>query len=143
MMITCMAIEDYDEVLSLWQSTSGMGLRSLDDSKAGIRKFLERNPTSNFVCRKDGHLVGVILCGHDGRRAYIYHAAVHEKYRSLGIGKALLDAVIEALKKEEINKVALVVYKDNELGNGFWKKHNFEQRDDLLYHNLSLDIRNV
>ena len=72
-MIKVMTINDYEELFELWQNTANMGLRSLDDSKEGISCFLKRNPNTNFVVYEDGQLVGAILCGHDGRRGYIYH----------------------------------------------------------------------
>ena len=58
----------------------------------------------------DNKITGVILCGQDSRRGYIYHTAVKINCRKMGIGKALVNAAIEALKKEQINKVALVVF---------------------------------
>ncbi|MGD1822895.1 MAG: GNAT family N-acetyltransferase, partial [Pleomorphochaeta sp.] len=57
-----MNIDDYDEMYKLWSNTEGMGLRSLDDSKEGISKFLNRNPNTNFICRINNKLVGAILC---------------------------------------------------------------------------------
>jgi N-acetylglutamate synthase len=39
------------------------------------------------------------------------------------------------LQKEGINKVALVVFKDNEIGNIFWEEQGFTVRDDLNYRN--------
>ena len=63
-----MTIADYESVVSLWKSTSGMGLNSLDDSKEGIKKYLDRNPATCFVARENKRLLGVILSGHDGRR---------------------------------------------------------------------------
>lgn len=84
MEIRIMTISDYEETFKLWSNTAGMGMRSLDDSYEGIIKFLKRNPTTNFVARIDEKIVGVILCGHDGRRGYIYHTAVDEKNRGHG-----------------------------------------------------------
>lgn len=116
-----------------------MGMRSLDDSYEGIEKFLKRNPTTNFVALVENEIAGVILCGHDGRRAYIYHTAVKSQYRKKGIGKALVDAVINSLKEEKINKAALVAFEENELGNKFWESYGFEKREDLLYRNFSIN----
>ena len=48
MKIRVMTIEDYSEVYKLWLSCKGMGLNSLDDSKEGIEKFLNRNPDTCF-----------------------------------------------------------------------------------------------
>lgn len=143
MQIRLLSIEDYDEVYQLWTNTKGMGMRSLDDSYEGIEKFLKRNPTTNFIAQVRNKIVGVILCGHDGRRGYIYHTAVNPDYRRNGIGQNLVNAALKALKKEEINKVALVVFSSNDLGNKFWQSLRFQERDDLIYRNLSINASNV
>lgn len=142
MELRILEIEDYENIYRLWANTSGMGLRSLDDSQTGIAKFLKRNPTTNFVAVEAGEIVGVILCGHDGRRGYIYHAAVDVNYRGQGIGTRLINEVYNALEKEGITKAALVVFKTNELGNSFWKSIGFEERKDLNYYNRSVNIHN-
>lgn len=143
MEINLLIIEDYDKVYQLWTNTKGMGMRSLDDSFEGIKKFLKRNPTTNYIAQVENKIVGVILCGHDGRRGYIYHTAVNSDYRGQGIGKKLVNTVIESLKKEGINKVALVVFDSNDLGNKFWQSLDFDKRDDLIYRNLSINKNNA
>lgn len=142
MKIAEMKISNYEYIFKLWTSTPGMGLRNLDDSKEGIDKFLRRNPTTNFIAEEDGKIVGSILCGHDGRRGYIYHTAVDMRYRGKGIGKKLVNSVINALKREGINKAALVVFTNNEVGNGFWRSMGWEKREDLNYYNLSINKEN-
>ena len=126
----------------MWSSTSGIGLRSLDDSFDGISKFLCRNPNTNFIAEENGQIIGIILCGHDGRRAYIYHTAVNPDFRKRGIGQALVQSVIESLRKEKINKVALVVFKTNSKGDQFWNSLGFQRRYDLIYRNMSLNDTN-
>jgi ribosomal protein S18 acetylase RimI-like enzyme len=87
-----MTIDDYDGAVRLWKDVSGVAMRALDDSRGGIAKFLERNPRSCFVAVPAGAadtVLGVILCGHDGRRAYIYHTTVGEECRGKGIGRSL------------------------------------------------------
>lgn len=138
-----MNIYDYDEMFELWSNTEGMGLRSLDDSKEGISKFINRNPNTNFICRIDNKLVGAIMCGNDGRRGYIYHAVVHKDFQRQNIGTLLVEKVIEALDREGIKKVALVVYSNNLNGNEFWKSLGFIDRSDLVYRNLSIDKNNI
>lgn len=143
MEIRLLTIEDYDKVFQLWTNTKGMGMRSLDDSFHGIEKFLKRNPTTNYIAQVENKIIGVILCGHDGRRGYIYHTAVNPYYRGSGIGKKLVYTVLEALRKEEINKVALVVFDSNILGNKFWQSLGFDKRNDLIYRNLSINESNA
>ena len=137
-MIRMMTIQDYDAAYDLWMGTLGMGLNSLDDSREGITRYLKRNPSTCFVCIEDGVLTGTILAGHDGRRGYIYHLAVALSRRKQGIASALMERALDALGKEGIRKVALVVFAQNEGGNAFWERSGFTRREDLTYRNKSL-----
>lgn len=134
---------DYEEVYAMWTQTEGIGMRTLDDSKTGIDKFLKRNPTTCFVYEEEGEIVGVILGGHDGRRGLIYHALVRPDFRGRGIGKILEEAVCEAMKEEGIHRMAIVVKRTNKSGAAFWRKQGWEERDDLIYFNKSLNSDNV
>lgn len=143
MQIEVMKITDYNEAYKLWTNTEGMGLRSLDDSQVGIQRFINRNPSTNFVCRIEGDLAGVILSGNDGRRGYIYHAVVKLEYRKRGIGNLLVENAMDALKAEGIHKVALVVFSENVGGNDFWASIGFTKREDLVYRNRAIEIQNT
>ena len=138
MNIRLMSIDDYEKVYELWMSCVGMGLNNLDDSKEGIDKFLQRNPDTCLVAEADSRIVGVIIVGNDGRRGYIYHTAVNPQYRKQGIAKSLVETAMTALQNNGINKVALVVFDRNEIGNDFWEKMGFTVRDDLIYRNKAL-----
>ena len=126
---------DYDQVYQLWLSCVGMGLNDLDDSKEGIARFLQRNPQTCLVAVENQTIIGAILVGSDGRRAYIYHTAVHPNYRRRGIARQLVEAVLTVLDDLKIHKVALVVFKRNKEGNQFWEKLGFSVREDLIYRN--------
>ena len=138
MMIREMTAADYDAVWTLWMSCKNMGFNDLDDSREGIEKYLKRNPDTCFVALEGDALAGVILSGHDGRRGFIHHMAVAEAYRHRGIGTALVDAALSALRAEGIHKVALLVFRYNEAGNAFWEKMGFAVREDLNYRNRAL-----
>ena len=99
-----MTMEDYDGVYDLWMTIKGFGIRSIDDSREGVEKFLKRNPTTSVVALDGDKIIGSILCGHDGRRACFYHVCVAESYRKQGIGKHMAAFAEEALKKEGIKK---------------------------------------
>ena len=134
-MIRSMNIDDYDEVYGLWLTANGVGLNNLDDSREGIARFLERNPQTCYVATEEDRIIGVILSGNDGRRGYIYHLAVASEYRHRGIGRCLVDEVMDALKGLGINKAALVIFTGNDDANAFWEKMGFEQREDINYRN--------
>ena len=138
-----MQIEDYEAVYALWTTIHGIGLRSLDDSREGIARFLQRNPATSVVAEADGQIVGAILCGHDGRRGCLYHVCVHEDYRKHGIGKAMAVFCMKALQAERINKVSLIAFRRNEIGNAFWKSVGWTFRDDLNYYDFGLNDENI
>lgn len=133
-----MTIEDYDEIYALWMSCKNMGFNDKDDSYEGIDAFLKRNPTTNFVATCYNHIVGVILCGNDGRRGFIHHMAVSESYRRQGIASKLVSLGLNALKECGITKVALLVFERNKDGNAFWEKMGFTARHDIIYRNQAL-----
>lgn len=135
-----MTIDDYDAVYDLWMHTPGMGLNAVDDSREGIEAYLRRNPTSSFVAECEAGIVGVIMAGHDGRRGYIYHTAVLPIHRKQGIATTLVDHALAALEKEGIKKVALLVFKENELGNQFWEATGFSERSDIAYRNKFIQM---
>ncbi|MBR4431241.1 MAG: GNAT family N-acetyltransferase [Clostridiales bacterium] len=132
-----MTIEDYDQAYALWLEC-GNGLNDKDDSKEGIAKYLKRNPSTSFVAVCEEKVIGVILCGHDGRRGIIQHACVSPLHRREGIGQKLVELALNALKEEGITKVLLVAFKKNEGGNAFWESQGFTLREDLNYRNKSL-----
>lgn len=137
-MIKVMTIEDYDELFEMWMNTPNLGLRSLDDSKEGIFRFLERNPNTNFVAYEDGKIVGAILSGHDGRRGYIYHTVVLPEYRGQGLGSDLAEAVVEAFRKEGITRVCLNVMETNDQGKKFWIGKGWERKDILGFYSKAI-----
>ena len=138
-----MTIEDYEGVHALWLSIKGFSIRSIDDSYEGVEKFLRRNPGTSIVAEEDGEIIGAILCGHDGRRATFYHVCVREDRRKQGIGKAMVVMAMNELKKEKINKVALIAFTKNDVGNAFWKSIGWKQRTDLNYYDFVLNAENI
>ncbi len=144
MKIRTMTLADYDAVYGLWLSCPGMGLNDVDDSPEGIAAFLRRNPETCLVAEEGGAIIGVVMAGSDGRRGYIYHTAVRPDRQGCGIGAALVDEVLDALKRLGIHKVALVVFNRNEGGNAFWEKQGFTVRTDITYRNRALtDMRRI
>ena len=138
-----MRASDYDAVKALWMTIRGFAIRSIDDSKEGVRKFIERNPGLSTVAEESGEIIGAILCGHDGRRATLYHVCVKESYRKRGIGKSMVVRCMEELQKEGINKVALIAFTHNDVGNAFWKEIGWTGREDLNYYDFTLNTENI
>lgn len=121
---------DYGEVFSLWRSAEGIGLGE-SDTREAIAAFLARNPGLCFVARDGDLLVGAILCGHDGRRAYLHHLAVAPSHRRRGVGRLLASRCVEALRLLGISRCHLFVFRSNRNARAFWEREGWWERDDL------------
>ena len=143
MLIREMKIEDYDNVFALWKTIKGFGIRSVDDSREGIERFLKWNPGLSVVAEVEGTIVGAILCGSDGRRGCLYHVCVHKDFRRQGIGKSMVVWCMEKLKELQINKVSLIAFTKNDVGNAFWKEIGWTKREDLNYYDFTLNEKNI
>ena len=111
----------------------------MDDSYDGIERYLKRNPNTCFAAVSDEKIIGVILTGHDGRRAIVHHLCVHPDFRRMGIAESLVSTAEEALKKEGIQKIFGLVFKDNNPANSFWESQGYSLRTNLNYRNKSLN----
>lgn len=143
MTVRTMTIDDYEGVHNLWMTIKGFAIRSIDDSREGVFRFLQRNPQTSVVAVEDGKIVGSILCGHDGRRGCFYHVCVHEDYRMRGIGKSMVVHCMKELEKEKISKVSLIAFTKNDIGNAFWKGIGWTKREDLNYYDFVLNKENI
>ena len=120
------SISDYDGALQVWQRVEGLEIAEGDDSE-GVAQFLARNTGLSRVAIDGSAIVGVALCGHDGRRGHIYHLAVDPAYQGRGLGKRLLDECLEGLRRTGVKRVIIMVADDNPRGRGFWRRCGWEE----------------
>jgi len=124
------AINDIEMMRELWASLPGLGLGPGDD-KAAITGFMERNPHTCLVLRKNRQIIGTVLGGFDGRRGYVYHLAVRQNYQRNGYGTLLLENVVQALKHEGAGKIHLLVFRDNSAAQSFYTARGWHLREDI------------
>ena len=134
--------EDYDDVRALWLTIRGFGIRALDDSREDVARFIRRNPTTSVVAEADGRIVGSILCGSDGRQGALYHVCVAREYRRRGIGTRMVGYCMEQLRKMGINKVSLIAFARNDVGNAFWRQIGWKS-SDVNYYEFVLNEDNI
>ena len=118
-------IGDYDSAVALWNAVQGVELCE-GDSREEIRAYLERNPGLSRVVEVDGTIAGAALCGHDGRRGFIYHLAVSPAHRGRGVGKMLLEDCVRVLGGTGLKRAIILVEEENSLGREFWLRNGWE-----------------
>lgn len=132
--------EHIEAALRLWRQTDHIGLNPVDDQPQRLAAFLKRNPGCSFVAASedDSEVVGACLCGHDMRRAAIYHLAVAQPYRRTGLGGNLLNASLQALVELGITKCHASVFRANPYASRFWAPQGWQRRDELFMYSRSL-----
>jgi ribosomal protein S18 acetylase RimI-like enzyme len=117
---------DYEAALALWQRVEGLEIAEGDD-KESVAQFLARNPGLSRVATDGSAIVGVALCGHDGRRGYIYHLAVDPIYQGRRIGKRLMTQCLDGLRRAGLKRALILVANDNLRGRKFWRYYGWEE----------------
>jgi len=118
-------IEDYDAAVELWNRVDGLDVAEGDD-RATIERFLERNPKLSRIAADGNKIIGAVLCGHDGRRGYIYHLAIDPSYEGRGLGRCLIGECLDGLKRAGLERANILVAKDNPRGLEFWRRCGWE-----------------
>lgn len=116
---------DYDQAVALWSKIDTVEICE-GDSREEIAEYLKRNPGLSRVAEANGEIVGAALCGHDGRRGWIYHLAVAEEQRGQGVGKLLLDDCLRGLRGAGLKRAIILVAGDNPAGHKFWLREGWE-----------------
>ena len=119
------SIDDYDGALQLWQRVEGLEVAEGDD-REGVAQFLARNPGVSRVAIDGSAVVGVAMCGDDGRRGYIYHLAVDPAYRRYGLGRRLVKECLDGLRRAGVLRAIILVADNNFGGAEFWKRAGWE-----------------
>jgi ribosomal protein S18 acetylase RimI-like enzyme len=124
-------MDDYDGAIGLWERMEGVEVCE-GDSREEIAQYLRRNPGLSHVVEADGQIVGAALCGHDGRRGWIYHLAVATTHRRQKIGQQLLEACLNGLRAAGLKRAIILVDGDNPAGHDFWLRNGWEDIDGAL-----------
>jgi ribosomal protein S18 acetylase RimI-like enzyme len=124
-------MDDYDGAIALWSGVEGIEICE-GDSREEIAEYLTRNPGLSQVAVAEGKIIGVALCGHDGRRGWIYHLAVAPSHRRQKAGKLLLDSCLDGLRKAGLKRAIILVAGDNPGGHQFWLQNGWEDIDGAI-----------
>ena len=117
---------DYDAAIALWTGVEGVEICE-GDSREEVAEYLKRNPGLSRVAEAGGKIVGVAMCGHDGRRGWIYHLAVAAEYRGQKVGRLLLDDCVDGLRKAGLKRAIILVAGDNPAGHEFGLRNGWEE----------------
>lgn len=124
-----MSIKDYKKVYKLWDNADI--ILKTSDKRDEINRMIKRNPYTCLVGEIDNEIVAAVMGGFDGRRGYVHHLAVKPGLQKQGLGREMMDELMNRFEELKVIKVHLFVENKNEKVKKFYKKIGFEERTDL------------
>lgn len=124
-------LNDYDDVLALWLG-AGPGVdRRPSDELDQVALRIQRDPDLFLVTTLDGRIVGAVMGGWDGRRAYVYHLAVAHDLRRRGVADALMDELEARFRRKGALKAKCQIHTYNDGSLAFVRQCGWEIEDRL------------
>jgi len=131
MKLSLMKSSDIDQAIKLWQK-AGLSVAKKEVEKHEVNSVLKLNPKSCFVLKDNNKIIGTILGAFNGRRAWIYHLAVHPDYQNKGHGSWLVKKAESVFKKIGATKIDLTLAIDNLKTVSFYEKLGYEVEFDAI-----------
>ena len=110
--------------------------------KENYKLKLDDKNSYNIVAVKDSKIVGVLTSDiqiklrRERRQCYIEDLIVDEEYRKQGVGKALLQNVVNFAKNNNCEVIKLSSYINNERAHKFYEDNNFVKKSYEFKQNL-------
>ena len=117
--------QDEPRVTALWRASN---LVTSDNDPSQDFHFALAKENSDILVGVDAEqvIVGSVMVGHDGHRGWIYYLACDPQRRKQGIGRLMIEAAEQWLKKKGVVKMMLMVRETNTPVVDFYKRLGFE-----------------
>jgi ribosomal protein S18 acetylase RimI-like enzyme len=106
-------------VLALWAEGRSEHA-SVPDLREDVERLIERSPDSLLVAEIGGEIAGVLIAAWDGWRGNLYRLVVSSEQRERGIGRALIRAGEDSLRRRGAARVTALVVFEDEVAGAFW-----------------------
>jgi len=133
MRIRKLTIDDYDEIVSLWNRVALPYKPRGRDSKSAIEFQMKKNPSFFLGAYDENRLVGTVVASYDYRRGWINRLGVDPKYRRRGVAQKLIAAAEKVLRKKGARIISAHVESYNTASLGLLKKCGYVEHRDVIY----------
>jgi ribosomal protein S18 acetylase RimI-like enzyme len=131
--LTFKALGDSDiaEVIALWRRCGST--RPWNDPARDIALARKGANATVLLGRRGGALVASVLVGHDGHRGWVYYVTVDPDDRFKGYGRMIMSAAEDWLRERGIEKLQLMVRRDNAKVHAFYESIGYYDQDRVVY----------
>jgi len=126
-------IEDVDvsAVVSLWERCALT--RPWNDPVADIALARRSANSTILLGRENNRIVASAMVGHDGHRGWVYYVAVDPDWRGQGLGRAIMTAAEDWLRKAGIAKLQLLVRRENAKASAFYETIGYDEAPVMVF----------
>ena len=121
-------VDDIKTIVLLLQKLDMFNYPDIDGETA-LRRVLNNNNAIWLVAVKDAGVVGSVRGCWDGSRAIVHQLAIDKKYHHQGIGKLLVDSIIQEFARLNIPTVSVTTTEKNR---AFFEKRGFSKTEVFL-----------
>lgn len=123
--------DDIATVIALWQAC---GLTRPWNDPASDIALARRGPNSTILIgRADDAIVATAMVGHDGHRGWVYYVATDPDRRAKGFGRAIMDAAEDWLREAGIEKLQLLVRRENAKAGAFYQSLGYAEAQTIVF----------
>ena len=128
-----MTIDDYDEIVELWNRASLPYKPEGRDSQSSIAAEMKANPDFFIGAYKGDKLVGTVIASWDWRKGWINRLAVDPTCRRRGIAKTLIAEAEKVLKNRGSKIICALIEDTNSSSMDLFKKCGYIEHHDIIY----------
>jgi len=128
-------LDDYDELLALWQRAGLHSLRPQGrDSRDSLARQLASGVQTILGLEADGQLAGAIVATHDSRKGWINRLVVDPDYRRRGYAVRLIAAAEEMLREQGMHIIAVLIEDDNSASLALFQQVGYVEMDPPIHY---------
>jgi len=127
-------LEDYEDVIALWQAVKLPLKPGGRDSRENIGRQIGQETVVFLVAETNaGRVVGTVLATHDGRKGWINRLAVVPALQRLGIGRRLVREAEARLEALGLEIIAALIEDDNRASMAVFERLGYIKHPEILY----------
>lgn len=133
MNIEPLRIEDYDDLISLWDRTGLPYEKDGRDSRQAMEKQIFDDHVFILTLKNDSQLIGSIVASSDGRKGWISRLAIDPEYRGKRLAARLVEKAEEMLAEIGINIIGALIEDQNSPSMAAFRHCGYEGWAEIKY----------
>lgn len=126
-------IDDYDDMIALWQRAALPHDKEKRDSREAIERQMFDDHVAILTLKDNGRMIGVIVATYDGRKGWLNRLAIDPDFRGRRLAARLIEAAEAKLVEMGATIFAGLIEDQNFPSMAAFKHCGYEGWDHIVY----------